>query len=161
MRQLNAFRAALPRLAAFGAAAVVAGLAAAPSIAQTPPPAPAAAPATPAPAGDLAPLTFSTQQVTAGRSLYNGTCSGCHGQDLQGLDAPALTGDAFTHWTTQPVGELYNYIKAVMPADNPGGLTDVQVAGAVAFILSRNGFTPGEVALPTDPAALLLMGYVQ
>lgn len=107
-------------------------------------------------------MTFTAQQVSAGRGLYGNTCSGCHGQQLQGLDAsPPLVGDPFAHWATGSVSALYEFILTRMPLDSPGSLQPRQALGLTAFLLERNGFTAGEVPLPEDPAAMALMGFRQ
>ena len=109
----------------------------------------------------LEPVTFTSAQVSRGRQLYGGNCASCHGEDLAGLDAPALSGDFFTHWYGGPVADLFDYIQIGMPANNPGSLTPVQVAGLVAFILQRNGFAAGDTPLPEDAETLRTIGFTQ
>jgi uncharacterized protein YjbI with pentapeptide repeats len=118
------------------------------------------APAEPEPPG-LEPVVFTPAQVTQGRGLFGSSCTGCHGENLQGLDAPPLTGDFFTHWYDGPVAALFDYIITTMPLDRPGSLTPQQTAALVAFILERNGFAPGETPLPAEPEALARMGFRQ
>ncbi|MGD9740392.1 MAG: DUF1259 domain-containing protein [Parvibaculaceae bacterium] len=103
---------------------------------------------------------FTAQQVTQGRGTYGNGCSGCHGETLAGLDGgPPLTGDLFARWFDGPVVDLFTFIHERMPADQPGSLTPRQVAGLVAFLSERNGFTAGDTALPEDPAALAGMVF--
>lgn len=118
-----------------------------------------------APAGnaqdaELSPLTFTAQQVNVGRSVFGGSCSGCHGSDLMGVDGPPLIVEDW-RWFAGPVADLFNYIQAAMPLDSPGSLNDRQVAGLVALIAEANGFTAGDVPLPDDPAELGDVGFQQ
>jgi hypothetical protein len=45
-----------------------------------------------------------------------------------------------------------------MPPDRPGGLTDQNYADLIAYILSNNGYMPGDKELPADPNVLQNMG---
>lgn len=145
---------------ASGAIAVAVGTASI-AFAQATPPA-VAPPAVTPEAAALAPVTFTPQQVSGGRSIFGGSCSGCHGETLAGLDGgPPLVGDRFARWSTGPVSALYDFILTRMPADAPGTLQPRQALGLVAFILENNGFVAGDVALPEDPAALALLGFRQ
>ncbi len=137
-------------------ATVAGGMAFAQATLPVPPPA-----VTPE-AAALAPVTFTTQQSSAGRGLYGNSCSGCHGQQLQGLDAsPPLVGDTFARWAAGPVSALYEFILTRMPLDSPGSLQPRQALGLTAYLLLQNGFLPGDVPLPEDPAAMALMGLRQ
>lgn len=110
----------------------------------------------------LAPVTFTSQQVSAGRGLYGNSCAGCHGPLLQGLDAsPPLVGDTFAHWAAGPVSALYEFILTRMPLDSPGSLQPRQALGLTAYLLMQNGFVAGDVPLPDDPAAMALLGLRQ
>jgi mono/diheme cytochrome c family protein len=107
-------------------------------------------------------LTFTAAQVSQGRGIFGGTCSGCHGENLAGLDGgPPLTGPSFAHWFEGPVADLFTFIHDRMPADRPGTLTERQTAGLVAFLAEGNGLTPGDTPLPEDPAALAAMAFHQ
>jgi mono/diheme cytochrome c family protein len=114
-----------------------------------------AAPAT------LAPLTFTDTQARQGRAVFGGTCAGCHGDNLAGLEGPPLKGDVFARWFEGPVADLFNFIMSSMPADRPGTLSPQRTAQILAYILDGNGFVAGDVALPDDPAVLAGMGFVQ
>ncbi len=120
----------------------------------------------------LAPLTFTEQQVDAGRNRYfRAECADCHAANLAGVldtredgdgDGPALTGRRFVErWFGGPVSELFRTIVETMPPERPGTLDLAQYADLVAFILAENGFRTGDVPLPTDPDALAGMGFYQ
>lgn len=137
---------------------VVAGFAAAAGVAF----AQAVPPAVTPEALALAAIAFTSQQSAAGRGLYGNSCAGCHGQELQGLDAsPPLIGATFSRWAATPVSALYEFILARMPLDSPGSLQPRQALGLTAFLLERNGFVAGDVPLPEDPAAMALIGLRQ
>jgi mono/diheme cytochrome c family protein len=113
-------------------------------------------------ATELKPLTFTAAQVTAGRRTYGSGCSGCHGEELQGLDGgPPLTGATFERWFEGPVSALYEFVSTNMPADNPGALTEMQYISLIAFMAAENGLMPGDVPLPAEPEALAEMGFSQ
>ena len=112
--------------------------------------------------GGLAPLAFTDTQARQGRAVYGGNCAGCHGEALEGLDAPPLIGDAFVdRWSELPVGALFDYIMTGMPLDNPGTLSAQRTASIVALIAQRNGMEAGDDALPEDPEALAQMRFAQ
>lgn len=145
-----------------GASVTVAAVLAAGGMAFAQATLPAAPPAVTPEAAALAPVTFTTQQAGAGRGLFGNSCSGCHGQQLQGLDAsPPLVGDTFARWAAGPVSSLYEFILTRMPLDSPGSLQPRQALGLTAYLLLQNGFVPGDVPLPDDPAAMALMGLRQ
>ena len=110
---------------------------------------------------ELAPLTFTAQQASAGRSTFATSCAPCHGANLQGGGGPALVGGAFNRYVTRPVSSLLEFISANMPADNPGTLSAQQYLTLIAFIAQSNGFTAGATALPGDVEALAQMGFRQ
>ncbi|QCP49865.1 transporter substrate-binding domain-containing protein [Trinickia violacea] len=103
--------------------------------------------------GDDAP-SFDKSQVKHGKSLYSSSCAKCHGADLKGLNAPALSGPAFapaanSHLT---IGGVFGYMATNMPADRPGKLKDQDYADIMAFLLSSNGYTAGSAKLTADSA---------
>src|SRR5688572_13081726 len=101
-----------------------------------------------------APGPFTAAQATAGRTAYDASCAGCHGTDLRGV--PALAGPDFASgWGTRSTRDLFNTIRASMPSDRPGSLSEETYLNVVAFILQSNGRTPGTQALtPTTDAPI-------
>ena len=57
-------------------------------------------------------------------------------------------------WEGQPVGSLFELIKASMPEDNPGDLSRQQYSNLVAYLLQVNGLPAGEHELGNDPMQL-------
>jgi len=112
------------------------------------------------PAAQAAP-TFTAEQAGPGRAVYGRNCTDCHGTTLDNgeFGGPVLKGGFFRQkWAAGGVGALYSFTKGLMPPDRPGGLTDQNYADVTAYILSHNGYTPGDKELPSDPGALQTMG---
>ncbi len=110
--------------------------------------------ATEAGASDLAPFTFTTGQAVGGKSNYQRLCAECHGNNLEGTAAPALSGSNFAHWVDGPAIDLFTFIQEQMPAGAGGTLSDAQVATIMTHLASENGMTASTEALPTDGAEL-------
>ncbi|PYE24267.1 ABC-type amino acid transport substrate-binding protein [Paraburkholderia silvatlantica] len=104
-------------------------------------------------AGGNAPA-FDHEQVEHGQHLYSESCAKCHGAQLEGITAPALSGPAFapaanSHLT---IGGIYQYMSTNMPADRPGKMTDQEYADLMAFLLYTNGYDAGNAKLTSDAA---------
>ena len=97
---------------------------------------------------------FDHEQVEHGQHLYSESCAKCHGAQLEGITAPALSGPAFapaanSHLT---IGGIYQYMSTNMPADRPGKMTDQEYADLMAFLLYTNGYDTGNAKLSSDAA---------
>lgn len=106
----------------------------------------AAAPASPAsPSLPLDTIgVFTEAQSAAGKDLYEGECSFCHG-------AREFAGGIFQRrWLTPPVSGIFAHILNTMPQDAPGSLAPDQVASIVAYILELNGQPAGPTPLPVE-----------
>jgi cytochrome c len=116
-------------------------------------PAPAAEPAAAAPAAEPAAPATSNEAAEAaerGAALYGEKCATCHGDAGQGAaKAPPVVGkDALP---LEPRSgskrgvqfktalDVARYVKAKMPADDPGSLSDEDARAIVAFDLKANG----------------------
>jgi polar amino acid transport system substrate-binding protein len=98
--------------------------------------------------------SFDNAQVAHGKRLYSSNCAKCHGADMQGITAPALSGPAFapasgSHLT---IGGIYTYMSTNMPADRPGKLKDDEYADIMAYLLNANGYGPGAAKMTADTA---------
>jgi alcohol dehydrogenase (cytochrome c) len=95
---------------------------------------------------------FNREQAELGRTLYASQgCANCHGRELNGESAPALSGPAFARrWTGRPVGDLFTLESTTMPPGKSGSLTTEQHAAIFAYILMRNGYAPGGSPLVPD-----------
>jgi len=103
------------------------------------------------------PVTFTSEQVERGQRSYRSNCQDCHGTTLDNgeFGGPVLKGMAFRQkWTAGSVVALYSFTKEKMPPDRPGGLSPQNYVDLTAFILSNNGYQPGDKELPSDLDAL-------
>lgn len=98
---------------------------------------------------------YSMAQAARGEALYHEHCAACHGGQLQGKPAAALTGEAFRgRWEDgkHTLDDLYYIIRSLMPNNAPGSLSKAQYADVVAYILKVNKYPAGESELvPTAP----------
>jgi mono/diheme cytochrome c family protein len=104
---------------------------------------------------------YTAAQATRGQATFQMRCAVCHGDMLEGLAGPPLTGDVFLGpRDKQPVADLFDKIHNTMPADAPGTLEPQQVADLASFILQANKFPAGKAELGTDSAALKQIALV-
>jgi alcohol dehydrogenase (cytochrome c) len=78
---------------------------------------------------------YTTQQVAQGSEVYAQSCALCHGANLQGLSAPALTGAGFGH-SHLTAAQLRGVVTQTMPLTAPGSLKPDDYAAVMAFLLS-------------------------
>jgi quinoprotein glucose dehydrogenase len=100
---------------------------------------------------------YSTAQAERGETINAEECSRCHSASLLGGEsgAPSLVGDAFRgKWHGLTLADLYERIRATMPADSPGRLRKADYVDVLALILAANGYPPGEKDLQADIATL-------
>jgi polar amino acid transport system substrate-binding protein len=105
---------------------------------------------------------FTAEQSRRGQLAYTGPCDRCHGYKLDGaaddpdmLPAPPVAGAKFVRkWNGRSLAALFEYTRAAMPSNNPGYLSDGEVADIVAFMLASSGAPAGEVELPSDSQSL-------
>ena len=65
-------------------------------------------------------------------------------------------------WGTRSVRDLYNPLRASMPSDRPGALSEAQFRYIVAYILQFNGRTPGQQPLTpaTDASIAIRLRFI-
>jgi mono/diheme cytochrome c family protein len=90
------------------------------------------------------------EQVSAGQEVYASNCASCHGENLQGVDAPALNASTLARFST--AAGIYDYISQQMPLGAPGSLSETQYYQVEAYILDENGLLPTGEALTPDNA---------
>ena len=103
----------------------------------------------------VAPL-YAAAQAERGQAAYRQSCQDCHGTSLDNgeFGGPPLKGGYFrTRWGNGSVAVLYGYVSLAMPPYRLGQLSPQTYADLVAFLLSNNGYPPGDKELPTDPNA--------
>lgn len=105
---------------------------------------------------------YSEAQAYRGEKVADTTCIGCHGPKLDGGDSgPKLVGATFMEgWSSQSVGQLFDWLREAMPAEAPGTLSKDDAAAVIAYILQLNKIPAGKVELPTDRDALGRIGIV-
>lgn len=98
--------------------------------------------------------SFTAAQFAAGRVAYARACGLCHGANLQGGAAVALSGSAFARtWGDgrHQGADFFDAIARQMPKGAPGSVSEADNLAIAAFILGSNGYAAGEAAL--TPAA--------
>jgi S-disulfanyl-L-cysteine oxidoreductase SoxD len=95
---------------------------------------------------------YSKDQASRGQTAYNSKCARCHGDALLGgEESPALVDrDFLEKWNGKSVGSLVELIRKTMPSDGPGKLSRQQCTDIAAYLLSANGFPPGNTDLAAD-----------
>jgi mono/diheme cytochrome c family protein len=89
---------------------------------------------------DPDPAMLAPAMVDAGRKVFHGkgTCSGCHGDKLQGGPvAPALTGPSWRHITgtyEAIIDRVDNGLPGTLMVPHPGGITESQVFLVASYI---------------------------
>lgn len=88
--------------------------------------------------------SYSTAQAMRGKQLYSDQCLACHGEMLEGVVGPPLSGaDFLTDFGGHPVADLIQKIQATMPQQAPGTLTRPQSTDITAYILEFNKYPAG------------------
>jgi mono/diheme cytochrome c family protein len=86
------------------------------------------------------PTLLTPAMIDAGRKVFHGkgTCSGCHGDKLQGGPiAPALTGPSWRHITgtfDAIVDRIDNGLSGSLMVPHPGGVSESQVFLVESYI---------------------------
>ena len=108
---------------------------------------------------------FTAEQARRGRVAYTGPCDRCHGFKLDGasddpdmLPAPPVAGPKFLRkWNGRTLAALFEYVRTTMPANNPGYLSDAEVADIVAYMLSASDVPAGSGELRPDALAAIVI----
>jgi mono/diheme cytochrome c family protein len=98
-------------------------------------------------------LSFTAEQADRGEAAYVRNCQDCHGTTLDNgeFGGAPLKGSWFRqHWGNGSVAALYGKTKTTMPPDRPGQLSEQTYLDLTAFLLSQNGYAPGDNELPAD-----------
>jgi mono/diheme cytochrome c family protein len=100
---------------------------------------------------------YSEAQAARGQALFDEHCPACHGAQLQGAAAVALTGPTFqAHWADgqHTVDDLFYIVRTQMPYTEPGKLSRQQYIDIIAYVLKVNSFPAGDRELPATPSHL-------
>ena len=101
-------------------------------------------------------VPFTRAQADTGAKVYAQKCAGCHGVRLDDGQANALVGPKFLDVWTAPgrtLDELYFITRTTMPK-NEAALPAAEYVAVLAYLLERNGLTPGDRELTADPTLL-------
>ena len=103
---------------------------------------------------------YSDAQAERGHASYTQFCGSCHGAGLEGISAPALTGDRFLErWREGVLESLYNFIRLGMPPRNGNAMPEHDYLDLVTYLLKMNGYATGGSELTSDGlASVLLVG---
>ena len=98
---------------------------------------------------------YSAAQADRGRLVVESHCSSCHGDDLTGLEGPALVGNAFMlKWEQGNLAALFRKIRDTMPSAAVTSVSEDEKIDAIAYLLQQNGFAEGAAELTKDIDAL-------
>jgi mono/diheme cytochrome c family protein len=100
---------------------------------------------------------YTMQQVAQGSQVYAKACAACHGANLQGMSAPALTGPGFAR-SHLNASQLRTVVTQSMPLTAPGSLKPDEYASVMAYLLSYDCVKPaggGQQAFPTTDSPAL------
>ena len=88
--------------------------------------------------------------MAVGRAVYLNHCARCHGEQGEGIEAPALMGEASNRLQGFPTAAiLYRYVRFLMPLDNPDSLPEKDYWAVLAYLLVQNGVI--EESVPVGP----------
>src|SRR5215469_3912874 len=96
------------------------------------------------------PALYTDAQAQAGAAVYSQACAACHGQQLEGVAAPALKGSAFGEMANAQsltADAMLDVITNTMPQSDPGSLKPDDYNAVTAYILQQNGYPAGSTAL--------------
>ncbi len=114
---------------------------------------------------------FTAAQVAAGGRTYQRECARCHGADGRGKDAafknlraPELIGPGalpreprpyqrLRHEEFHTAKDVYDFVSATMPADQPAILSREEYLDVVAYLLARNGMAADQTPLTVPGSA--------
>ena len=116
---------------------------------------------TPAPSRTVLDGVYSDPQASRGQALYTATCSICHGDALEGVSAPELTGDRFIErWREDTLDTIYNFIRERMPlgrSANSQPIPDSDYLDILTYILKVNGYRTGASEVTRDLLGNILL----
>jgi cytochrome c len=116
-------------------------------------------------------LPKGSGSVAQGKAIYEGQCSACHGDNLQGGLGDRLIGGRGTLINTDPskapvktvesywpyATTLFDYINRAMPLTAPESLSDDEVYALCAYILSRANVVGANATLDAKSLAAVRM----
>ena len=86
---------------------------------------------------------YTAAQAAAGEKAFVQNCASCHGAQLQGVSAPALTGASMARAHLN-LTQLRTVVTTQMPLGAPGSLTPQQYASIMAYLLKYDCVAPSQ-----------------
>ena len=100
---------------------------------------------------------FFHAQADRGEVDYSRYCVRCHDGSSDGLILSSE--EFFNRWREERLSALFNYIKANMPADSPGSLSEREYLDILTYILQINFYPAGDTdVLPPQLEGIVLVG---
>ena len=91
---------------------------------------------------------YTLAQALKGNDVFAAHCRSCHTPESH-------NGPPFRNkWYGRTLAELFGYMRREMPKTEPGSLSDVDYAKALAYILRLNGMPTGSAPLSADSVML-------
>jgi cytochrome c len=118
---------------------------------------------------------FTDSQAHSGETIYKRQCARCHGDhgegkddSYRGLRAPELIGPSALPCQPRPfqkirqhdfrtVKDVYDFVSAAMPADQPASLESEQYWNVLAYRLQANGKTADGTRLDAASSASIVL----
>jgi len=97
---------------------------------------------------------YTPAQADAGRADFAGNCALCHGENGRLLPTALIIGPEFMgRWQSRTTADLYNQLRATMPPEGPGSLSETIYVNVIAYLLQANGVPPDNQALAASTPA--------
>ena len=74
----------------------------------------------------------------AGKTVFASHCSRCHGDQGQGVSAPAVIGTGAHLSKYNTAQGLLDFVDTTMPANNPGSLSHQDYLDVVSYLLTQD-----------------------
>ncbi|HVO24044.1 MAG TPA: c-type cytochrome [Candidatus Margulisiibacteriota bacterium] len=119
--------------------------------------------------------SFTQPQADSGARIYKHQCARCHGDSgegkddsFKGLRAPELIGATALPCLPRPfqkirqhafrtVKDIYDFVSATMPADQPASLEAEQYWDVIAYVLQANGKPPDNIRISAASSAQIVL----
>jgi mono/diheme cytochrome c family protein len=99
---------------------------------------------------------FTEAQAARGQERYEAICASCH-EGAEPEANPPKGSEFIERWREAPVSFLYNFIRASMPGDKPGTLSEPTYTDLVAYLLHTSGYPTGAAELTAAKTQQILL----
>src|SRR5262245_66247730 len=91
---------------------------------------------------------YADSQAARGQQLYKTRCVACHGDSLQGVVGPPLTGSGFLAvWSRRSMDELVEKIEKTMPTQEAGSVSRRQAIEVAGYVITGDKVRVGRTVL--------------